>query len=365
MSTNRLRKIADSAENRVNRLFRHANNIYSKIAITNVYKNYLQSSVPLTKEEKKAAHKFWEPYTKNVNTVFTAYYKENTKEFNPAFLAHDFYYRHIDPYFNDIPAAKILDNKTMYHLLFSGLKQAEEIVYHRNGFFFDGSDRLISEDKAYELISSHPLVFLKLAVDSLGGKGVVCYKQSDTSFSLQEYLHTTKTDFVAQLPLTQHKDISALHPSSINSLRIMSLLEPDGVRILCTSLRMGVKGSVVDNASSGGIFCGVDEDGKLKQYAYNGKGGRFENHPTTNITFLGYQLPSFDAAIEFVKIAHQRVPSSRIIAWDICIDEKGEPTLIEGNLCVAGLRVPQLCNGPLFGEDTKKILNQVFHITDK
>ena len=34
--------------------------------------------------------------------------------------------------------------------------------------------------------------------------------------------------------------------------------------------------------------------------------------------------------------------------------------MIEGNLCRAGMRVPQMCNGPIFGDRTPEILNKIF-----
>jgi hypothetical protein len=42
------------------------------------------------------------------------------------------------------------------------------------------------------------------------------------------------------------------------------------------------------------------------------------------------------------------------------INESGNPILIEANLCRGGIDLLQLSNGPLFGEDTKAILDEVF-----
>jgi len=61
-----------------------------------------------------------------------------------------------------------------------------------------------------------------------------------------------------------------------------------------------------------------------------------------------------------VKKAHPMVPHFRLVSWDICIEEDGEPILLEANLCRGSLDVHQYNNGPLFGEDTKKILDEIF-----
>ena len=41
-------------------------------------------------------------------------------------------------------------------------------------------------------------------------------------------------------------------------------------------------------------------------------------------------------------------------------DENNEPGLIEANLCDSELDFHQLNNGPVFGEDTELILQEVF-----
>ena len=57
---------------------------------------------------------------------------------------------------------------------------------------------------------------------------------------------------------------------------------------------------------------------------------------------------------------HVQVPHFRLVSWDFSINEAGEPILVEPNLCYGGIDVHQMCNGPVFGEDTKKILDEVF-----
>ena len=50
-----------------------------------------------------------------------------------------------------------------------------------------------------------------------------------------------------------------------------------------------------------------------------------------------------------------------MISWDIVIDETGEAHMLEANFAKGGLSAYQLANGPLFGDDTEKILNEVFN----
>ena len=81
------------------------------------------------------------------------------------------------------------------------------------------------------------------------------------------------TDLVVQSELRQHADMAALNDSSVNSLRIYSLLGKDGVaKIYSSVVRMGVNGSKLDNYSAGGLTCGIQENGKLRKYGYNKNG---------------------------------------------------------------------------------------------
>lgn len=155
-------------------------------------------------------------------------------------------------------------------------------------------------------------------------------------------------------------DLARINESSVNTYRILSLLSKDGVKIYSSILRMGVAGAKVDNASSGGITCGITEDGRLKKRACRANGEWYDRHPTSGVEFNGYQLPGFAEAKKLVEKAHPMFPHFKMVSWDVALQEDGTPVMIEANLAKGELDFHQLNNGPLFGEDTKKILDEVF-----
>ena len=63
---------------------------------------------------------------------------------------------------------------------------------------------------------------------------------------------------------------------------------------------------------------------------------------------------------ELVQKAHLCVPHFRLVSWDIAVNEKGEAVLIEANLSLGGIQNRQSIQGPIFGEDTKRILDEVY-----
>ena len=346
-----------SAEEHVYNGFQYVNQKVQNQRRDKKHRSYLTDPNILTEAEKQEIRAFWQPYTKHPDMVYFAYYKEKTGKFSPMFIPHNFFFEHLDPHLNNRQAARYLDNKCLYRNLFHDFRIAQDIVRHCNGMFFNADDDLITKEQARALILAQPRTFLKIAADSLGGHGVFCCRGEKDAAELSKWLDLKK-DFVAQLPLTQHAAISALHPESINSIRMMTLMMPDGVKILSSALRMGFGKAVVDNASSGGIFCGIDDAGKLRRYAFTIPGERFDTHPSTGIRFEGYQLPSIDKAKELIVRAHKVLPQFRLVAWDICIAEDGEPVLIEGNFCKPGLFVQQLANGPLFEDETIRVLDE-------
>lgn len=169
------------------------------------------------------------------------------------------------------------------------------------------------------------------------------------------------TDIVIQQAIKQSKTMSELNKSSVNTIRLLSFLDQNGnVKIYSSVVRMGIDNSKVDNASSGGITCGIEKDGRLKPIAYSAKGQRFENHPNTHLQFDTVTIPKYRELEELVKKLHIRLPHFRLLSWDFALGVDDEPILIEVNLRYGELDFHQLNNGPVFGNDTKKILEEVF-----
>ena len=71
-------------------------------------------------------------------------------------------------------------------------------------------------------------------------------------------------------------------------------------------------------------------------------------------------IPKYRELEELVKKLHIRLPHFRLLSWDFALGVDDEPILIEVNLRYGELDFHQLNNGPVFGNDTKKILEEVF-----
>lgn len=312
----------------------------------------------LTREQKKAIKDFYLPYGK-VYTDFHSFYTDNTGVFSEKYIPDYIYFNRVNTYFNNNKVAKIIDNKCYYDVLFQDFKQPVKFVDRKGGCWFIGH-QMVSLEQVLDMLCEEPAIFIKAATASSGGGGVRFIEKKECENykeRIKQVIDRIKVDITIQKPIVQHKDLSRLNESSVNTMRILSVLRNGEVRIYSSLLRIGKAKSKVDN---GALSVGITDDGKLKEYGYRLTGKRFLSHPDNGIVFKDYQLPSFDKAQELVKKAHLCVPHFKMISWDIAIGEDGEPILIEANLSDGEVLFHQLNNGPLFGDDTKEILDEVY-----
>lgn len=332
----------------------------------------------LSRDNKKLKHlkpdqisqiqAFASPYY-TTSCAFHDFYTQHTGRFFVEYIPDDIYFSKIDTFFNDWNKAFKLDDKCYYDRLLSKtvLKLPETICYCINGFWLDSKYRCLSREDVLGLIIKNERAFLKKSVSSSGGRGVRYFDINDYTDMesrkrfLDKIIDELGENIIVQVPIEQSDKLSILNPSSVNTLRILSLIRPDGRIKICSSIvRMGRNSMRIDNASSGGITCGINPDGSLKTIAFSPKGEKFTKHPDTGVKFDTITIPDYSTILDIVRKTHPQFPNFRLVSWDIAIDKNDEPLLVELNLCCGELDFHQLNNGPVFGEDTKEILQEVF-----
>lgn len=354
-------KLIHTFRNLYSNLFMYLRKIHMKRVV------YRQKTVNskarvLTKSQINEAKSFYKDYQK-ISDVYHNFYTEKTGEFHANYITDDIYFNVINHHFNDFNAFKIVDNKTNYDKLFPTIHQPVILATRKNGFWYIG-DNIVACEEVIALLKKEPCVFVKRAADCGGASGVFYLEnQSDEQLAkdFNDIVSKIPTDIAIQRRILQHPDIALLNPNAVNTMRILTVLHKDGsVKVYSSLLRIGGGKGHVDNYCSGGVAVGIDDDGKLREYGYFLNGDRVTTHPVSGKAFLGYQIPSFEEAKELVRKAHLFVPHFRMVSWDVAVEEDGTPILIETNLSDGQLDLHQLTNGPLFKEDTKKILDEVF-----
>ncbi|MDR0898683.1 MAG: hypothetical protein LBN04_12630 [Oscillospiraceae bacterium] len=128
----------------------------------------------------------------------------------------------------------------------------------------------------------------------------------------------------------QHPDLAALCPTSVNTLRIATLLGDKKEGIVYAYIRIG-NGNVMDNVDQGGMAAPIDlSTGRIAAVGADKQGRRFETHPMTGAKIPGTQIPFWDEAKRMCLEAMRVIPQVRFVAWDVAVTPDG-PVFIEGN----------------------------------
>jgi hypothetical protein len=130
--------------------------------------------------------------------------------------------------------------------------------------------------------------------------------------------------------------IGTLTTGGLATIRLVTCRAPSGaIDVLPPVISMPLGNAIMDNVTQGGVAAPVDiATGKIcgpavlecEQFGIS----FFDKHPTTGVTFDGYQLPYWPEVLDLGRKAHLAFPSMPFIGWDIAILPK-QPVLSEGN----------------------------------
>lgn len=141
-------------------------------------------------------------------------------------------------------------------------------------------------------------------------------------------------DYLIQEAVRQHPSMCRVGPGSVNTVRIITVMERESPKLFSAILRCGTSDSGdVDNTSAGGIAVGVDfRTGKLRGSGVRKPewGGLVNCHPDTGERFEGFAIPFWEEAVRLALSAQSKIRTCPTVGWDIAIGESG-PLLIEGN----------------------------------
>lgn len=189
----------------------------------------------------------------------------------------------------------------------------------------------LSEEKRciIDFFRRHKSVIIKPRTGD-SGKGVfVIHDCSSLQTSDIDKIITENKDGIVEETLQNHHVISALNPTSLNTLRIITVRKGEKLDILFAGIRYGAKGSEVDNISQGGYIAPIDiESGRICGPSYRKKTASDPQNEDQNYT--GFQLPLWDKLLGYLMSLTSVVPQMKYMAWDIAITENGFAT-IEGN----------------------------------
>lgn len=224
--------------------------------------------------------------------------------------------------FNNSQEYRILEDKNLF-----------------NAFFSDSIGRgyvLIDSEQSYEnfvaFAKKYP-DFMCKPLNNLGGFGIRKISISNTNLEKIWNEILSQEPCILEEVLSQHTEMAALNPDTLNTIRVVSMVDEKGnINIPLANIRIGRNGAVVDNFCSGGMSASVDiKSGIVSSMAHTKQMESYSIHPDTQCPILGHQIPEWDKVLDIVRNSAQRLPTLRYIGWDVAIKKDGTVCLIEGN----------------------------------
>lgn len=170
----------------------------------------------------------------------------------------------------------------------------------------------------------------------------ISYRDSDAILTRFDGKELMLSSVLGQDPLIfesvvrQTKQFSAFNKSSVNTVRFMTTLWPDGsAKVIATFIKIGRSGRCVDNAGGGGNVdvCVDVESGEIK-YAIQFDGWHkiteIDNHPDSGEPLNGVIIENWQSIKLEVERFQQAFPFCKAVGWDIAITDDG-PVVIEVN----------------------------------
>ena len=331
-----------------------------KVRITKNFKD-LEHRRKLSKAQKKEVQDFYmEMIGKKIPLYCHEYFYSRTGHFTKEYVPNNIYHCELVPKANQHRLQSAFGDKNMCDFLFPGENIVHSILKNMNGYYYY-EGRPVSEEEAVALCQNLEKVIIKPSRKS-EGKGILLISVNAgvtdvNGKTISQLFKEYKKDFLIQDWVRQHKDMAALNPTSVNTIRILSYRSEMEVLIIYSVVRIGRSGSVVDNQCAGGISTTIDKEGRLGKIAFGGFSSDNIDKTDTGIVLKGYQLPSYDKAIEMVKRLHLKLPFFNIVGWDVAIQEDGEPVLIEFN---TNPGLSQSAFGSGMGDYTERIIRELW-----
>lgn len=287
-------------------------------------------------------------------------YCNDVNPFHPGYIPDDRFTRDVIPHYNNLIFAKALQDKCLHSVLFPDIKRPVTLAKNIAGVFYDDELNLLTREQAADRCRNQGRILVKPSVGSGGGDNIRFYDSDAlTEDDIDGIFRSYKQNFIVQKKMEQHPVLAALNPNSLNTVRLITFLHDNEVRVLTAILRVGGGSNEVDNTSQGGYKASVHPDGRLHRLGMTKIGGhwKYVDAYPNGVRFEDVVIPSYARICETVCAHAAKMSHFKILGWDIGVDPDGEPTLIEYNVIPAQ---GHGTDGPLFGDLTDTVLAEVY-----
>lgn len=195
-------------------------------------------------------------------------------------------------------------------------------LFHRDALVVESK----SDFEAFRrFVGKHP-VFVEKEVLSMMGKGVKLVDSDQLGISIEDYFRQliSAGRHLLEERVIQCGEMARFNPSSVNTIRCITLRTNKGVEVPWCFMRTGRGGSFVDNGGSGGLLIGLDaKTGVITSPGYDEYNNAYPVHPDTGVKFEGAQIPRWSEMIRFCKEESAKIKGMNYISWDMALTDDG------------------------------------------
>lgn len=160
-------------------------------------------------------------------------------------------------------------------------------------------------------------------------------KSFDVTAFAQEMHDDYANGFLLQSAVQQHADMTAIAGPALGSLRIVTVNDGSGPKVLYSVWKMPGPDAMSDNFwQKGSMLAKIDEDSGELTSCRRGTGPDMEEiaaHPVSGKPVVGFTIPHWQAAKGLAVKGHALMPEMGVFGWDIGMSQDG-PLVIEANV---------------------------------
>ena len=225
---------------------------------------------------------------------------------------------------NDLNYIDVFEDKAKFD------KEFNEFL-NRDWFYIDDFKNVHYEAFAKFLEGKDKIIAKPLELCCGRGVHMIDLSEFDSMDAIVKHMYSAGTPLVEEV-VYQCEEMASLCPTSINTVRIITILNGDNVTLVAGCVRMGRVGSVIDNFNNGGIAAILDvSTGTMVTDGYDKMRNTYVTHPDTGVKLKGFKVPAWEKIEPYLEKAAKKEPHVRYVGWDICIDKNYNLLLIEGN----------------------------------
>ena len=211
----------------------------------------------------------------------------------------------------------------------------DKSIFYQNYSEFLGRDWIDLSKAEYEefreFVVKYPVSMYKIK-DGSGGNGIGILDYNAISDLEQKYLELRAMNVILEELIIQNHEMSDFNPSSVNTLRVVTINTGKTIEIMNAVFRCGNGKGCTDNFHHLGLAALIDIDtGIVYTQAIDKKNNRYIFHPSSNKQIVGFKIPYWENVLETVKRAADVNKNIRYVGWDIAIKNNGTICIIEGN----------------------------------